>query len=199
VAVEKVDVTGPVIPAILNFLDHHPFDLMVLGTHGRHGLPGWLHRSTAEPLARRALLPTLFVPHGSRGFVSAEDGSLRIKRLLMPIDHDPSPRYALPDALEVLEGLGDLDSELTLLHAGRHLPEINMPDPLRWNCQTVVSNQSPVDAIVETAKTLDVDLILMATAGHQGFLDVIRGSTSERVLHHAPCPVLTIPGAEDRR
>ena len=35
----EVDVSGPVIPAILNFLDHHPFDLMVLGTHGRHGLP----------------------------------------------------------------------------------------------------------------------------------------------------------------
>ena len=199
VAVEKIDTSGPVIPAILNFLDHHPFDLMVLGTHGRHGLPGWLHRSTAEPLARRAMLPTLFVPHGSRGFVSSEDGSLKMKKLLMPIDHDPSPRYALPDALEVLEGLGDVDSELTLLHAGRDLPKIHMPDPLRWKCQTVVSNQNPVDAIIETAKTIDADLILMATAGHQGFLDVIRGSTSERVLHHAPCPVLTVPGAEDRR
>lgn len=35
VAVEKIDASGPVIPAILNFLDHHPFDLMVLSTHGR--------------------------------------------------------------------------------------------------------------------------------------------------------------------
>jgi hypothetical protein len=33
----------------------------------------------------------------------------------------------------------------------------------------------------------------MPTAGHQGFLDVLRGSTSERVLRHAPCPVLSIP------
>ena len=114
VAVEKIDASGPVIPAIINFLDHHPFDLMVLSTHGREGLPGWLHRSTAEPLARRALLPTLFVPARAKGFVSAKDGQVSMKRLLMPIDHSPSPRYAIPDALEVLEGLGDDESELTL-------------------------------------------------------------------------------------
>ena len=37
------------------------------------------------------------------------------------------------------------------------------------------------------------DLIVMATEGHQGFLDAIRGSTTERVLRQAPCPVLAVP------
>ena len=37
------------------------------------------------------------------------------------------------------------------------------------------------------------NLIMMATAGHQGFLDALRGSTTERVLRHAPCPVLAVP------
>ena len=41
----------------------------------------------------------------------------------------------------------------------------------------------------------DADLIAMTTAGHQGFLDALRGSTSERVLRHAPCPVLVVPTA----
>ena len=36
------------------------------------------------------------------------------------------------------------------------------------------------------------DLIGMATAGHHGFLDALRGSTTERVIRQAPCPVLTI-------
>lgn len=199
VAVEKIDASGPVIPAIMNFLDHHPFDLMVLATHGHRGLPGWLHRSTAEPLARRAMLPTLFVPDDAKGFVSAEDGVVRMKRLLMPIDHRPSPRYAMPDALEIFEGLGDPDSELTLLHVGKKAPEIAPPQAFRWKWNSVTASGDPVDAIVDTAASIDADLILMATAGHQGFLDVIRGSTSERVLRHAPCPVLTVPGAEDRR
>jgi len=32
----------------------------------------------------------------------------------------------------------------------------------------------------------------MPTAGHQGFLDALRGSTTEQVLRKAPCPVLAI-------
>ena len=199
VAVEKVDAAGPVIPAIINFLDHHPFDLMVLAAHGHEGLPGWLHRRIAEPLARRALLPTLFVPDGARGFVSADNGSVHMKRLLMPIDHSPSPRYAIADAIEVLEGLGDETSELTLFHVGNEMPEISLPESFRWKWNSTKGSGSAVDAIVQKAESIQADLILMATAGHQGFLDVIRGSTSERVLNDAPCPVLTIPGAEDRR
>ena len=199
VAVEKIDASGPVIPAILNFLDHHPFDLMVLSTHGRQGLPSWLHRSTAEPLARRALLPTLFVPRGAKGFVSAEDGQVSMNRLLMPIDHSPSPRYALPDAFEVLEGLGNEESELTLLHVGNTAPELKLPKHFRWKWKSLSAEGNPVEVIAKVAESIDADLILMATAGHQGFLDVIRGSTSERVLHNAPCPVLTVPGAEERR
>jgi nucleotide-binding universal stress UspA family protein len=33
----------------------------------------------------------------------------------------------------------------------------------------------------------------MATEGHQGFLDALRGSTTERVLRGALCPVLAVP------
>jgi nucleotide-binding universal stress UspA family protein len=45
-----------------------------------------------------------------------------------------------------------------------------------------------VDAAIE----LDVDLIAMPTAGHHGVLDALRGSTTERVIRHAPCPVLAL-------
>jgi nucleotide-binding universal stress UspA family protein len=33
----------------------------------------------------------------------------------------------------------------------------------------------------------------MPTAGHHGVLDALRGSTTERVIRHAPCPVLALP------
>jgi nucleotide-binding universal stress UspA family protein len=38
----------------------------------------------------------------------------------------------------------------------------------------------------------------MATAGHQGLFDDLRGSTTERVLRDAPCPVLAIPSKQRR-
>ena len=44
-----------------------------------------------------------------------------MKRLLMPVDHSPDPRYAWPEAMEVLEGLGDETSEMTLLHVGKKM------------------------------------------------------------------------------
>jgi nucleotide-binding universal stress UspA family protein len=49
-----------------------------------------------------------------------------------------------------------------------------------------------VEAIVDAAVELDVDLIAMPTAGHHGVLDALRGSTTERVIRHAPCPVLAL-------
>jgi len=46
------------------------------------------------------------------------------------------------------------------------------------------------------AEEHDVDLLAMTTSGHDGFLDVLRGSTTERVLHRAPCPVLSVHAAD---
>jgi nucleotide-binding universal stress UspA family protein len=33
----------------------------------------------------------------------------------------------------------------------------------------------------------------MATQGHHGVLDALRGSVTERVLRRAPCPLLAVP------
>jgi nucleotide-binding universal stress UspA family protein len=88
---------------------------------------------------------------------------------------------------------------LSILHVGQELPRLDLAENLRWKLTTKSVAGSPVETIVEEAKSWEADLILMATAGHQGFLDVIRGSTSERVLRHAPCPVLTVPAADERR
>ena len=49
----------------------------------------------------------------------------------------------------------------------------------------------PVAAIL--AEAADADLIAMPTAGRQGFKDALRGSTTERVIAQASCPVLALP------
>ena len=40
------------------------------------------------------------------------------------------------------------------------------------------------------------DLLAMPTAGRQGLGDILRGSTTERVLRDAPCPVLALPARD---
>jgi universal stress protein A len=46
--------------------------------------------------------------------------------------------------------------------------------------------------IVEAAKDFDVDLIVIATHGYTGWKHFCIGSTAERVVRAAPCPVLVV-------
>jgi nucleotide-binding universal stress UspA family protein len=52
---------------------------------------------------------------------------------------------------------------------------------------------SLVGTIVACAVEMRADLIVMQTDGRDSALDSIIGSTTERVIHEAPCPVLAIP------
>jgi nucleotide-binding universal stress UspA family protein len=54
----------------------------------------------------------------------------------------------------------------------------------------------PFDQIVKHAKSKQMDLIIIATHGYTGLKHVQLGSTAERVVRHAPCPVLVVRMAE---
>jgi nucleotide-binding universal stress UspA family protein len=49
------------------------------------------------------------------------------------------------------------------------------------------------EQVLRTAEQGKADLIVMATEGHHGFLDALRGSTTERIVRAADCPVLAVP------
>jgi len=51
---------------------------------------------------------------------------------------------------------------------------------------------SPALAIAEAAKAGRYDLIVMGTHGRTGLSRTLIGSVAERVVRHAPCPVLTV-------
>lgn len=48
------------------------------------------------------------------------------------------------------------------------------------------------DQIIGYAKSHDIDLIVMGTHGRSGLAHMLLGSVAERVVQHAPCPVLTV-------
>ncbi len=50
----------------------------------------------------------------------------------------------------------------------------------------------PSDEIVTAARDLHADLIVIGTHGRSGLSRVLFGSVTERVMRHAPCPVLTV-------
>ncbi|MDQ7815933.1 MAG: universal stress protein [Melioribacteraceae bacterium] len=58
--------------------------------------------------------------------------------------------------------------------------------------ETIIRTGKPFVEINETAKDIDADLIIMATHGHTGVEHLLFGSTAEKVVRKAPCPVLTL-------
>ncbi len=51
---------------------------------------------------------------------------------------------------------------------------------------------SPTNELVELAREEDVDLIVIATHGYTGIKHMLLGSTAEKIVRSAPCPVLTV-------
>lgn len=51
----------------------------------------------------------------------------------------------------------------------------------------------PFKEITRAAESLKIDLIVIATHGYTGLAHVLLGSTAERVVRHARCPVLVVP------
>jgi nucleotide-binding universal stress UspA family protein len=181
------------VKGVLGYVEQHGADLIVLATH-HHGLD-WLNRSISEPVARKSGEMTLFVPAGTRGFVSLTDGSVSLRNVLIPVATTPRPEPAIAGAIRVIQQLKCESGKFTLLHVDEKesAPTFVTPDVTGWTWHRTTRQGDVIEVILETAREAAADLILMSTDGRNGFLDALRGSHSERVLRHAPCPLLAIP------
>lgn len=183
------------VRACLDHLEDHPADVVVLATHQREGRTAWLKRRVAEPIARGSKEPSLIVPNDRPGFLDAGSGKVSIRRVLVPVAIDPHPRRALELAGKLLQALGQQEGVITLLHVGTEGsdPLIEQAPPAGWSMERIVREGDTVDTIAHVAEAIGCDLVVMTTKGHDGFLDVMRGSTTERVLRAVHCPVLAVP------
>jgi nucleotide-binding universal stress UspA family protein len=183
------------VKACLDFLSSHPADLIVLAVHQHEGRMHWLQQRVGEPISRKAGETTLFVPHGVSGFVSREDGSVSLRNILIPIAHTPHAQPAVDAAARLIRSLELASGTVHLLHVGSpaQAPTLTIPQLSGWTANQV-SMQGEADAVIlQIAEQIDADLIMMTTEGPHGFLDALRGSTSERVLRRSHCPVASLP------
>ncbi|MCC2639715.1 MAG: putative Universal stress protein [Nitrospira sp.] len=183
--------------AIIHHLTSSPSDLMVLATHQHDGLSRWLHSSVAEPVSREVRVTTLFVPSHVEGFVSYETGLTSLHRLLLPISSDPPSQPAIDAACALASQLSSPPVTLTLVHAGEEaaIQNLTLPQRAGWSWNQLFGKADPVEWILAAGAEFDVDMIVMATKGQDSVLDMLRGSTTERVLRGARCPLLAIPAS----
>ena len=194
VHVRKLDIPdhNP-LHGVLDLVDRRPFDLAVLASHARDGVDRWLHPSIAEPLAREARLPTLFLPLGAAGFVDAATGAPRLRNILVPVDHTPRAARALALVMDMASALGADEAVFHLLHVGPRWPPASLPAGRESRVRRLERTGGVVEQIVAAADTVQADLIVMATHGHDGLLDALRGSTTEQVLRRAGRALLAVP------
>lgn len=141
---------------------------------------------------------------------------LRLKSILVPVDFSMPSKNALEYALPLIEQFG---AKLTLMHVVEPGPlpafatafpppmakddaadmclnqlelliKQNALDPKR--VKTVVCRGRAAYEITSMARRLKADLIIMSTHGCTGLKHTFLGSTAERVVRHAPCPVLVV-------
>jgi nucleotide-binding universal stress UspA family protein len=55
---------------------------------------------------------------------------------------------------------------------------------------------NPWSVICQYAKDAEIDLLVISTHGRTGLRHVLIGSTAERIVQHAPCPVLVVKSPE---
>jgi nucleotide-binding universal stress UspA family protein len=132
-------------------------------------------------------------------------------RILVPIDFSACSDAALAYALRLAASFG---STLHLLHvaeatflramvtdpADKDTAVLNRLDALltdadrkRFSPVSAVEHSDlPADQIVRYAGLRNIDLIVMGTHGHTGLAHVLLGSVAEKVVRHAPCPVVTL-------
>ena len=199
VEVRKIAVRGRnPIRATIEYLDHLPHELVVLATEGSKRREDWLYQSEAEAIARGSDAMTLFVPSRShRGLVSLENGDLNLRNILIPIDAAITFTAAIEFSRRAAEIIGDGDVVITLLHVGEQMPSIpELPEGPGWTWQTTLRHGEPVESILDAMDDLNANLIVMTTNGRDTLRQALAGSTTERIIRKADCPVLAVP---DRR
>ena len=194
VDIEKVQTTGAdPVEHTIEFLRRHPADIIVMATHPRDGLDGWRHPSMAAAIGQHAGEIALFVPEGSASFVSPDTGALNLRRILVPVDHTPSPQPAIDAAVAVAAIVGDDPVSFRLLHVGEgDFPAVTTPERHNWSWQRQTEPGDAVDRLTECITSWFPQLIVMTTGGRHGFMDAVRGSTTDRVLRAARCPLLAV-------
>ena len=196
---------GNVCDAIEQEIDNIRPDLMVLGTHGRRGVKRWLLGSTTEKLLRRTKVPLLTVSG------PGERRLIRMQRILVTTDFSEGTSDALAYALSLAE---KNKSQITLLHVVEDVAvdlsgiyrgallkgvQSQLEDLVPAAARKVNDIVTKVDigranrVIPWTLESKKIDLVVMNTHG-KGMIDrALVGSTAERVVRAAVCPVLLIP------
>ena len=218
ISVEYRIVEGDVATAILRAAESA--DLLVVGTHGRSGFARLVLGSVAERLLRQAPCPLLIVPRASP---DATDTVPRLfHHIVAAVDFSPASAHAAAFAMSLAE---EADAHLTLVHALDLPPAVEtwiveseagstrlqqwrqaasgrLDDLVPADARTYCHVEERVEAgpasrvILDVAAERHAGLIVIGAHSRSPLERMFVGSTAQRVVRQAACPVLIVGGVE---
>ncbi len=197
-------------------------DLVVMGRHGDRGFDRWALGSVAEKVVRKAGCPVLTLRLDADTPVPPDRAPFR--RVLCGIDFGAASALALRYALALAE---EANADLTVAHVIEwsyandallppDLGSRSFQDYVRRTAEAELHAAIPADAgdwcrvteivatgraapeITRLARERGADLIVLGVHGASTLETMMFGSTARRVLHDAPCPVLTVRSPHGR-
>lgn len=180
---------------ILAEAENHSIDLVVMGRRGRSGLTQWLLGSTTAKMLGQARNSLLVVPKAA---------PMAGKRLLVAVDGSRYGDAAATVASHLLKcWQGASLTLLAVVVEEGPKPHSEMEQSVQQMAKLlneqgisaktqVVRGDNPAVSIVATAKSNQVDLIIMGTHGRTGLEKWLMGSVAERVIHLSECAVLVV-------
>lgn len=183
------------VSSIVQYLDQHPSNMIVLATRQKSGAERLLSKSVAEKVSRKSGGLTLFLRDTNDGFVTLGEGKVTLRNILIPIDDKLDPMLSVNAAFKIARLLECGECRFTLLYVGdaSRMPNVNPPAHSSWEWSKVTLGGNVIETILGVAGDISADLIVMGTQGHQGFLDALRGNTTEQVLRRSTKPLLAVP------
>ncbi len=142
-----------------------------------------------------------------------------MSRIVVGVDGSPASVHALRKAVDLA---GALSAEVDAVHTWQVVygsTELSMVPPIpRGDIQEgaektmeqaiasvdtagvvvnpIVTEGDPASTLLDAAK--GAEMLVVGSRGHGGFMGLLLGSVSQKVIHHAPCPVLVVPQPPDR-
>ena len=120
----------------------------------------------------------------------AEHARLTLLSVLEDVESTSLP-YAFGEAVISAAGIMDRARE----HAAEKMESLKETffGDIEVETRILESKQTVDQAIVEFAKSEGADYLVLAAAGRSGIERFVLGSTAERILRAAPCPVVLVP------
>ncbi len=203
---------APAAGILEHALDNN-FDMIVMGTHGRSALAHFFLGSVAEKVVRHAHCPVLTVGAAREGYRE----NPVYKRLLAPFDFSEYSVNSVHHATEVADLYG---AHLTVFyvveqqvhpaffatwresieHKVEEIEEnvrealtklLGKDEVIGLEVVVKIGDDRADNEIRRFCQNNDIDLVVMGTHGLSGLDRALLGSTTERVVRIAPCPVLT--------